>query len=446
MKLRSLYIPLLSVLTVAVLLSGCGKKAPAPQKILLKIDTDPQGADLYNKGKKIGLTPYSKKLKRPLHAVMIKVEKPGYETQWITLSVPTSGLTKLVKLKPITSDILVLSKPSEAQVVIDGTVMGETPLVLRNQPLGEKVLEVKKVGFVSQRKTYTVKDSRPQKIVADLNSNIGTLNITSIPSGAEVFIDEKYFGVTPLKKTVEQGKLHIVVKKEGYTTFDQYVITKRNDTVSRDIQLMKLPGSLKVSSTPKGAMVYINNDLKNQSTPCTIEKITPGKYTVKVVKGGFDPVTKPVVIRQGKQSMLHFALGINTGGIDLVVNPPGVTVYLDGKVKGQTEADEDGKFSKVFRLRNLSEGIHTIIVTHKRAKPDRKVVKIEVKKGKTSRPKPIHMWVANAELRLKNGRKWVGYLRRETDDKVFFEPLPGVCQGYDRSEIESLKPLQIDEE
>jgi hypothetical protein len=443
--MKYLHILILSTIGSAalLLLSGC-EKAPEKPGFTIKVDSEPQGATVSYRNKERGKTPYSTVARRT-GTFVFKISMNGYEPQWLPLVVSESGASAKVQLKPITADILITSSPSEAQVKINDVVMGETPLVLKNQPVGEQTAVIEKTGFVSRRESWTVKDSRPLKISADLSSNIGVIKLTSNPDQAEVFIDGKYYGLTPLEKKVEQGKLKVVVKKEGYSTFDEYIITQRNQTVSREIHLHLLPGSLNVSSVPQGAAIYVNNSLSDKKTPALLENLAPGNYSIKIEKGGFSPVTKEIKITRGGKSSLHFELGVNTGGIDLVANPPGVTVYLNGKEHGQTEADEDGKFSKVYRLRGLSEGIQQITVAHKRAQPPQKTINVNITKGKITRTAPVNLWIANAELKLKSGRKMIGLLKSETENEVFFEPEPGVRQAFKRSEIEYLEPLQNEE-
>ena len=66
---------------------------------------------------------------------------------------------------------------------------------------------------------------------------------------------------------------------------------------------------------------------------------------------------------------VNLQLDSNLGGIDLVANPPGVTIYIDGVKKGVTEPGENPKFSKVFEVRGLRTGKHTVKMAHKRATP-----------------------------------------------------------------------------
>lgn len=420
--------------------SGCREKKSPPTKFPVEITSAPNGAKVFVGERELGITPLTLK-GAPPGTFRLKLERTGCLPEWAQLKVVDRAVKLHVPLTPITADVLITSKPAEAQIEINGTVVGETPLVLKKQEFGAHSAMIKKLGFVTRKVNWEVKSGRPLLIYTSISTNVGILDITSDPTDAVVSINGQPSGATPLRKEVEQGKYRITVTREGYSTFEEEIIAKRHETVSLEAKLTRLPGGIKITSAPSGAAIFIGGKTMG-STPLTLDNLKPGKYAVKADKPGFDPSTQEIELVAGRVIPLHFDLGSNTGGIDLVANPPGVTIYLNGKIVGTSQPDEDGKFAKVFNLRGLTAGVHTIAIAHKRAQPQQKTIKVTVKKGEIARPKKISMWIANAELRLKSGRRMVGYLSAETPLEVFFEPEPGVRQGFRRDEIESLEMLK----
>jgi hypothetical protein len=284
---------------------------------------------------------------------------------------------------------------------------------------------------------------------------MGDLSITSNPANSTIFIEEKPRGPTPFEGPIEQGNHKIRIEKEGYTPIEEVLTIKKNDKTTKTYTLQMRPGALTVKSTPGGASVFLNNQLYG-NTPVEIKELVPGTYQIRVEKAGCDPLVKQISIAAGSKSEETVQLSSNTGGIDLVVNPPGVTVYLDGKKIGVSEPDEEKnsleenkklhlKFSKVISLRGISADDHVLKFFHKRAQPEEKTLKIKVKKGEIERPKTVIMWIATATLSLKNGRVMNGLLAGETKDEILFEPEPGVRQGYKRNEIQSIDMLKQEE-
>jgi len=420
-------------------LTGCGDRKAKPTKFTLEVTTVPAGAKIFYKSKELGATPRS--LKAVPGMYRMRLEKEGYFPEWLITRVTDASVQETIHLKPITACILLTSSPSEAQIEIDGEQVGETPLVLKNQTYGHHQATIKKLGYVTQQLAWDIRNGRPQAVNASLYSDIGYLVIDSTPGEADVTVNGQPSGTTPLRKEFEQGRYRVSVTKDGFSTFEESIIVERNKTVTRTVQLTRLPGRLKLTSTPSGAAITINGKIEG-STPLTVSNLKPGTYKVTAEKAGFDPSVQEIETVAGKEIPFHFDLGANTGGIDLTVNPPGVTIYVDGKEVGKTEADVTGRFSKLFSVRNLSSGLHVVLAAHKLAVPQQKSLTVKVEKGKISRPKKITMWIANAELKLKSGRKMVGYLASETPVEIYFEPEPGVRQGFRRDEIESLQLLK----
>jgi formylglycine-generating enzyme required for sulfatase activity len=66
-------------------------------------------------------------------------------------------------------------------------------------------------------------------------------------------------------------------------------------------------GSIKVKSTPAGAMVYVNGAQKGV-TPITISALSPDSVGLKVVLDGYDMVEDTVKIQAGKEETMNYAL------------------------------------------------------------------------------------------------------------------------------------------
>ena len=121
--------------------------------------------------------------------------------------------------------IKVISVPDGAEVTFDGRFLGkQAPLVLADVTAGsahEIILDLK--GF--QRHVEPVNIPGDVKPGEELTRRIfmkklgGTLNVTSVPIGAEVYLDGKYVGDTPLKKgdiDREKPELLVLLRKDGF--------------------------------------------------------------------------------------------------------------------------------------------------------------------------------------------------------------------------------------
>ncbi len=66
-------------------------------------------------------------------------------------------------------------------------------------------------------------------------------------------------------------------------------------------------GSIKVKSTPAGAMVYVNGAQKG-FTPMTISGLSPGSVGLRVVLDGYEMVEDTVQIQAGKEETMNYTL------------------------------------------------------------------------------------------------------------------------------------------
>jgi serine/threonine-protein kinase len=111
------------------------------------------------------------------------------------------------------------SQPAGAMVTLDGRLMGETPLVLRDLAAGPYLLQVARPGYAPRLERVTVPSrGREQTLTFALEAGVtspdqipvnprpaaaagtvGALDVDSTPRGARVIIDGRYVGLTPLR-------------------------------------------------------------------------------------------------------------------------------------------------------------------------------------------------------------------------------------------------------
>ncbi len=124
--------------------------------------------------------------------------------------------------------------------------------------------------------------------------------ISSNPPGARIVLDERSeTGCrTPCAIDASPGKHTITASLEGYPREIRsiLVIEGSNDIVLFDMK-KKTGGALMVTSTPAGAVVYIDDKRQPQTTPSEIS-LPPGHYSVTVEKDG-QRKTQQVDIREG---------------------------------------------------------------------------------------------------------------------------------------------------
>lgn len=94
-------------------------------------------------------------------------------------------------------------------------------------------------------------------------------------------------------------------------------------------------GKLSVISSPDNANVYLDGE-KIGITPILEYELTAGKYGILLKKTDYETQISPIEILPGKTTIIKPLLKIQTGSANIISNPEGAQVFLNGEYKGLT--------------------------------------------------------------------------------------------------------------
>lgn len=135
--------------------------------------------------------------------------------------------------------------------------------------------------------------------------NLGVLNILTEPeNGAAVYIDGILAGYTPFLKNVAVGHHKLCVKKEQYYDYTEDIVVRDNKMVKK-IKMNLMYGYVQISSSPIGAVVYINNEQTNLMTPCTTGKIIPGEVFISLKLDDYQTFDTVVNVKENNVHRMH---------------------------------------------------------------------------------------------------------------------------------------------
>jgi hypothetical protein len=200
-----------------------------------------------------------------------------------------------------------------------------------------------------------LKDSSEDDIAATLNSGsvtvvgeivetptaepTGTISVSSLPSGATVYIGDAYEGTAPVTiSSVKVGSHTVTLEKSGYEDITRTVTVRAGETATVSETLTQKTGFISVSSSPSGAYIYLDDAYKD-TTPKMISSVKVGSHTIKLEKSGYEDVTRTVTVRAGETATISETLtelAQKTGSISISSSPSGAAIYLDGIHEGTT--------------------------------------------------------------------------------------------------------------
>ena len=129
-----------------------------------------------------------------------------------------------------------------------------------------------------------------------LGMETATLVIRTIPSEAEIFIDNQKVGTGYASKSVSIGaEHHYKVQCADYWPREGQVYFDQRDEKQIDVVLEANYGYITIKTEPDGADVYVDGK-KVGVTPYMLEKISFGQHRVELQKAGYEKSVKVVVI------------------------------------------------------------------------------------------------------------------------------------------------------
>jgi hypothetical protein len=160
----------------------------------------------------------------------------------------------------------------------------------------------------------------------------GSINVTSSPAGANIYIDNVYKGLSPATFSGVPNGIHtVLIRLDGYQDLTKSV------TVTGDIQTLQAPlyqpsaspiatsspdqtliagkgsptpaasphipgyGSLSITTTPAGALVYVDGTMMGV-TPTTIPTLTEGPHSITLVMDGYQDLKTTITVNPGTTS------------------------------------------------------------------------------------------------------------------------------------------------
>jgi hypothetical protein len=154
----------------------------------------------------------------------------------------------------------------------------------------------------------------------------GSLLITTVPAGAEVFIDGTMAGVTPVTvPDLVPGSHDLSLKLNGYIDGSATVLSSEGKTQTYVIALEKIAGgsygSLSVKTIPGGAAIFLNGNQMGTSET-TLTNLDPGSYNLLLKLDGYTDIFTPITITADKTQIYTatFTKSGQSSGSDFVSN------------------------------------------------------------------------------------------------------------------------------
>ena len=357
-----------------------------PEKATVVIDSDPSGALVQMNGQDRGYTPVLLP-ELALGSYSASVQMEGYTRRDISWKVQNSRPILInVPLLNNIGTISLASTPESAEIEIDGRTYGTTPYTGPFEQ-GQHKIRLTKDGYRLYEKIVMVTRDETTEVNAQMEMLPGSLQITSEPTGAALFINDIDYGVTPYKRdAIEAGEYTIRLKKDGYDTLEQTITVHPGEPMNRTFTLVSNLGNIVLSVNPPGVNIYLDGKFFCRTEPegksrdvskrVMIKNIPAGDHTITVSNKYATPNEKKITVKVDK--------GQTEPVSEITLWLPDTTIILKNgsKYTGRLTdrySDDSKKISFVNSAKTGKDGKLTSVITTEYNRDDvREIIKLKV--------------------------------------------------------------------
>ncbi len=292
-----------------------------------KPDVALTGARLIIDGQEVGVTPISD-LEVKAGSRILEIQAENYQdikTEAHIIGCPEEQVFEFA-LIPGWSDVFISSVPEGATVSIDGKPAGTTPVTVE-LPEGNYRLQLSAEGFKPWQTRLAVVPNQPQTIKdVQLQPADGTLALQTTPAGANVTIDQKFVGKTPLKISLQADIRHdIHISKAGYENATQTVQVATGKVKTLAVKLKPMLGIIQFVVEPADAQLIV--DGKSQGPVPAKLNLLAVSHQLEFRKPGYEPYRTRITPRPGFPQIVKITLKQR---LSAPADPAGVVTAKNG--------------------------------------------------------------------------------------------------------------------
>lgn len=282
---------------------------------LALIHSSPTGAEVYINGAFRGKTPLLIP-DAPLGTHRVKVTAPGYFDKEVELKITDRIPVKhQVDLVADSASIEFTSEPTGANVLINGSSRGVTPLLVEAIPSGEAEIIVQLTGYSPYREKLMLKAGDKVRVEPRLAMNPGSLLVVAQPEAARIYINNEFRGETPVNlENLAPGEYRLRAERRGYETDARTVQIRAGEATTEEFRLQKNSGVLVLVTEPPGVKVLLDGEDKGETAPSssalvsealTVDLLSRGEHTLQLTRPGWKYTTKKFRIDTDQAVTLH---------------------------------------------------------------------------------------------------------------------------------------------
>ena len=303
---------------------------------MIIISSDPPGAEVYLNERRVGVTPYQGRQVAGQYNLVLRDRLHHDHIGQFTLAEGATVNIPFIDLKPRFGYWQVTSEPAGAEVMLDGIMVGATPLLREEITSGSHELLVRAPLYHQHQESFTIEDGDDRRFDITLKEAFGHLSVDSDPPGAEVFIDGSRIGTTPWENPRQpSGRYNIRLSIDLHLDAVEQVTVTDGSKTDRFISLAKNYGTLEI--TAEGSEIYFGDRHVGRGT--WTGNLPPGQYKVRATRSLHTDDEREVYAVIGQKEVIYMSPRPRQGWLNIVTEPfeaQGAEIWINGKKLTET--------------------------------------------------------------------------------------------------------------
>ncbi|MBI1732816.1 MAG: PEGA domain-containing protein [Gammaproteobacteria bacterium] len=309
----------------------------------------------------------------------LRLRAPGYHPLDTMLEIgPEQNQRKSFVLAKLPGKLRIESRPTGAEVAVDGDLRGRTPLLVEKLEAGGHALRFSLDRHQPVEQAVSIEGlGVEQTLNVDLKPAWADVTLSSDPAGAEIFVDEQSVGHTPLQAQILEGRRAIRVQLSGYKSeLRKLDIVAGQPLILPEILLQPADAVLELRSIPAGASVTVNGRFEGR-TPLELA-LTPGENsTVRLFRDGYASAERGVRLASGERRALEVNLTADVAAVEIRASPADAELFIDGEARGPAaQTVELNTRAHVIRIHKPGYVAHETTITPRAGIPQQLHVKL----------------------------------------------------------------------
>ena len=290
-----------------------------PETGLVLVKTTPAGAEVKLGGTSLGVTPLLLTALPVGQTHVLDVSRDGFRARRVPVRV--ADRIPVVCDEVLVSDggtLSFSSDPPGATVLLNGVACGVTPLELPNVAKGPAKVTFRLEGYREEAQELHVDTGDRQNVAVRLQEIPARVEVVSVPTGADVMLDGKPWGRTPLTVSASAGHHELRVAFSDGGTVSRSLDLRAGGRASETFRIEDSVGRLEVITIPAGARVFMDGkpvgvtrdrgENTASSQALVLAGVPVGEHAVTASQDGYPAATRTVTVKPHETGRLFIRL------------------------------------------------------------------------------------------------------------------------------------------